>query len=481
MRNFSPVLALLAAALFSPVPGGCSGSADRAPARRVILITCDTLRADRLGVYGYARPTSPNLDAFAHDAVVFDEAYTSAPWTGPALSSLLSGKLPDEIGVPGGNRFPMPAEAVTLAEIARDAGVRTAAVVSNWVLRRPAKELGDAGVAQGFEDFDDTMTTKEGNRDAWERTAPATTDAAIAWLEREARADQPFFLWVHYQDPHGPYLPPPEMLARFERPPTDEPPLGLGDTHKGHHFLPAYQAIDGERRPEVYRARYDAEIATFDQSLGRLLDWLRAKAWVDDALIVVSADHGESLGEHEYWFCHGENVWREVVRVPLVVRFPKGARHVASEARDGYARVGALAGHLDLWPTILEALGLEGPPNRGTSLFAEHLPEGRVNTQTFGVPGSPQRWTAVSDGRRRLVIEGHLPPRLFDVASDPGETRDLASSSPQEVAELAALGQRFVATHASKPLDPARQKGGEREQHALEKLGYTDGDEHDAR
>src|SRR6185436_46435 len=205
------------------------------------------------------------------------------------------------------------------------------------------------------------------SRDVYERLAPATTDAALGWLEeRKAAGEDRFFLWVHYQDPHGPYRPPAELEARFERAATDEAELAAGTTQRGLGQIPAYQVHDSERRPEPYRARYDAEIAYFDEHLGRLLDWLRASDWLIDALVVFTADHGESLGEHGYWFCHGENLHREVVRVPLVVRFPEGSAHVRGEPG---SRIASPSGHMDLWPTIVAAFGASPGECRGLSLF----------------------------------------------------------------------------------------------------------------
>jgi len=451
---------------------GCS----RAPAatpRRVILVTCDTLRADRLGAYGYARPTSPNLDAFAKDGVVFDEAYTTIPITGPALSALFTGLLPDELGLAGGNAFLLGAQATTLAEVLRAAGVRTGAVVSNWVLRAPAPEQGDVGLKQGFEHYDDRMQTREGVRDSFERLAADTTDAALRWLDaRKAKAEDPLFLWVHYQDPHGPYRPAPEMLTGLERPLTDEPELALGTTRFGKGQLPRYQDVDGERAPERYRIRYDGEVRTFDAHFGRLVAWLKSNGWYDDALVVFTADHGESLGEHDYWFCHGENVHREEVRVPLVVKYPRGATRPKAE------RVRELATHLDLWPTVLEAFALPPRPNRGTSLLVATLPAERVATQVVREPRAPDRWFAATDGRWRLVQQGAEAPRLFDVAADPFEARDLASAEPARVDELARRAQRFVADHANAPIAPARLLPTSENQRALQHTGYTDDDEH---
>src|SRR5204863_7160713 len=139
--------------------------------------------------------------------------------------------------------------------------------------------------------------------------APATTDAALAWLDQRT-SDAPFFLWVHFQDPHGPYTPPADCMAALARPVTAEPDLKVGKDERGRGVLPLYQVVDDERRPEIYRQRYDAEIAFFDRELGRLLDGLRSRGVLAHALLVFSADHGESLGEHGYYFSHGQNLQR---------------------------------------------------------------------------------------------------------------------------------------------------------------------------
>ncbi|HZM00764.1 MAG TPA: sulfatase, partial [Planctomycetota bacterium] len=409
-----------------------------APAERVILITCDTLRADRLGCYGYDRPVSPNLDAFARQATLYESAWSSAPLTSPALSSLMTGLLPQELGVTDDNRQFMPASVETLAEAVSAAGLPTGAVVSNWVLRRPDPADGDVGLPQGFDEFDDRMTHREANRRKFfDRLAPETADAAIAWLEQRLAADEErFFLWVHFQDPHGPYTAPDEYVQELARPPDDEPPLRLGSSGKGFGQLPKYQALGDERRPSVYRDRYDAEIRYFDEHVGRLLQWLSERGLTDDALIVVTADHGESLGEHDFWFCHGENVHREVVRVPLIVRFPRRAPGAGPAAG---ARRSELVGHLDLFPTVLAALGLPPRPLRGRSLLEPAAPPGRVLSQGLGAPGDPKEWHGLTDGRWHLVVQAGQPPRLYDLESDAKEQRDVAGEQAQRVAELERL------------------------------------------
>ncbi len=457
-------------AVLALVSASCSQETPASPARRVILITCDTLRADHLGAYGYPSPTSPEVDAFARDSILFDAAYSTSPWTGPSLSSLMTGRLPDEIGVPGGNRFPLPAAAVTLAEIVRDAGIATGAVVSNWVLRRPGAAHGDAGVAQGFQHFDDDMRSREANREKnFERVSPDTAQAAIDWLEtQKSSGTDRFFLWVHFQDPHGPYTPPAEIAREFLPEPTGEQPLTAGTTQKGKGQLPSYQRIDEKLDPAFYRAQYDAEIRYFDQGFGALVAWLRASNWYDDALIVFTADHGESLGEHDYWFCHGENVHREQVRVPLVVHYPKASRRPS-------ARVETLVSHLDLWPTILEAFALPPRPNRGVSLFRDEVPRDRIAVHTLGLPGAANRWEGITSDRLRCVIEGREPPRLYEI-SDRLEADDLAARLPERVADLLQARQTFLSSHVAPTLDAQEMRAGADDEHALKKLGYTDGD-----
>ncbi len=433
---------------------GCSArepGLPRVQAARVILITCDTLRADRLGLYGYPRPTSPALDAFARESVVFEEAYSAAPWTQPAVSSLMTGRAPEEIGVVPGNVRRIGPDVETIAERFAARGIATAAVVSNLLLKRvepPPGVQGPIGVSQGFGHYDDRMLSKESVRKLPERVASDTTAAAIEWLDsRGARAKEPFFLWVHYQDPHGPYTPPAEQAREFDQPVRDPTQLPLGKSMRGKDQIPLYQALDDERRVDVYRDRYDAEIRTFDRALGRLLAELEQRGLYEDALIVFSADHGESLGEHGYWFCHGENLHREVVRVPLVVRFPGGDGRGVEPGADGVRRVATIASHYDLWPTMLGALDIAPGPSRGLALLEpQRLPLERAVVQDFQ-PLEQARWWAVSDGRYRLVWSADNPAgRLFDIRSDPEERNDLANEDPARVRAMQAAHARWVST-----------------------------------
>ena len=438
----------------------------------MILISCDTLRADHLGVYGYDRPTSPRLDAFARECVVFEEAYSCAPMTQPAVSSLLTGRLPSEVGTTPGNIDVMPAEVTTLAERLSGQGLATAAVVSNFVLRRPPAAQGDVGVQQGFAHFDDEMESGEAIRaHVKERIAADTTDAALAWLDQRPGDD--FFLWVHYQDPHGPYTPPEEYAAMF-RGPGSEARLEVGPNQFGDGVLPLYQLLGQERDPAVYTDLYDAEIRYFDTELGRLLDGLEAQGLLDGALVIFTSDHGEALGEHDYWFCHGESVYREVVRVPLLVRWPDGTGTADQGELDagGQRRRRDVASHLDVVPTILHALDLHDPGARGITLL-EPAPDGaRVLPQDlYPQPGTGKvEWHAASDGTHRLIWgPWDKSARLFDISEDPGEASDLAQARARRAQALHTLRDAFIK-------DVETIQGGDAgiSKEDLQALGYAD-------
>jgi len=451
---------------------GCAEGPDPAPrgaARRVLLVTCDTLRPDRLSLYGYERTTSPRLDAFAREALVFENAWACAPHTSPALSSLMTSRWPDEIGMAGGNRMLMPAQVVTLAERLREAGVGTAAVVGNWTLRAPRPEDGDVGLAQGFALYDDRMGARELNRETWERRAAATTDAALEALAA-LPAGAPQFLWVHYQDPHGPYTPPPGDAARFARAEPGPRRLPIGRDHGGLAQIPAYQALDGETRVDVYLDRYDAEVHYFDRELGRLLDALAARGALDDALVLFTADHGESLGERDVWFAHETHVFGEQVRVPLVLRPPGGVE-------DGPRRIATPVSHLDVAPTVLDAFGLDRLAGRGHSLLRP-LPDGdeRLLVQTLHDPSAPEGWLGLTRGRWRLIVTGR-EHRLFDLARDPGERHDVAPEHPDVVrALLDAYARRRRRAPAPPVPRGVDRHMDEQTRRALRALGYL-GDE----
>ncbi len=318
------------------------------PPRDVLLITVDTLRADHLSSYGFELATSPNIDALAAHSALFERAVAASSSTAPSHASILTSLYPRQHSIGYRNGDTRLEGAVTLAELLRARGYATAAFVGNAVLRRRI------GLDRGFDTYDDELPEPEASRPlVFERRARQTTERALAWL---ARAEEPFFLWVHYQDPHGPYDPPDGYADTFapERDP-DEPPLPRLESSLATGGIPAYQALPGLTRASEYRARYADEIRYADHWIGELL----ASPRLRDAIVVFTADHGESLGEGGHYFMHGTTTLPPEAHVPLLVRAPGVAP----------ARIATTVSHVDIAPTILELAGVPAPSGmRGVAL-----------------------------------------------------------------------------------------------------------------
>jgi arylsulfatase len=317
----------------------------------VLLVVVDTLRADRVGSYGYDADTTPHLDALAARSVVFERALAASTLTAPSHASLMTSRWVNEHGIGTGNGISRLDGETTLASVLSAAGFETAAFVSNFVIRR------QTGLDAGFDVYDDELPAAETNRPNYrERRAAETTQRALAWLG--GRGERPVFLFVHYQDPHGPYAAPKPWDERFpELLLTSERLLEPMSRQRGRHGIPAYQAQPGERRPSAYRRRYAQEIAYFDAEFGRLLAALEARG--RPLVVAVTADHGESMGEAGYWFQHGHASTPDLARIPLVLEAPGLAP----------ARRGELVHHVDLMPTLLELAGVEAPQGlRGIAL-----------------------------------------------------------------------------------------------------------------
>jgi arylsulfatase A-like enzyme len=289
----------------------------------VILYLVDTLRADHLGLYGYGRDTAPALSLFARDSVVFDTAIASSSWTKPSVASLFTSLPPGEHGCV---QFytPLDPSLVTLAERLRDGGYVTGAVVANRLVH--AK---DARFDQGFTYFTSPPEPQH---------AAEAVDEALRFLD--ARRGLPTFLYVHALDPHSPYAPPPPFNRRFGPAPT--------------RARPAAEPHDYRRPADLARivAQYDGEIAYGDHEFGRFVRELKARGLYDDALIVFLSDHGEEFLDHGDWV-HGQGLYDELVRVPLVVKYPRN-RHAGR-------RVASQVQLVDVLPTVLKSQGLPLP------------------------------------------------------------------------------------------------------------------------
>lgn len=302
---------------------GIAPAAERDASRpNVLFITVDTLRADHLSCYGYAWKTSPRIDLMAREGVVFERAYTTIPLTGPAHFSMFTSRYPQEHGARrNGVAMPSDRELVILPQLLRAHGYRTAGFISSWVLTGRLTHIDE-----WFDHYDEDLTRSYQlfNSSRW---AEDVTPKVVDWLERNGKGDQPFFLFVHYFDPHSPY----NFRTDFEVK-TRNPKAG------------PQTPVTDEKIRERYRD-YDSEIAYTDHHLGQLFDALDKQGLRESTLVVLTSDHGESLGEHDY-VGHGRHLYENIVRVPLVMRLP--GKMAAGK------RVKTPVSILDLAPTVVD-------------------------------------------------------------------------------------------------------------------------------
>jgi arylsulfatase A-like enzyme len=423
-------IAALAVASCAPAPA--------TPRPNVVVLVMDTTRADRCSINGYARPTTPSLEAFAKDAVNFRQAWSPTGWTPPAHASLFTGLRPEHHGLlPGRNRF-LDVVHTTLAERLFNAGYATACFTNN------PNVSPESGLTRGFA-LSDLRYLDDSRPYPWSR---ATHEAALAWAVEQGRRGTPFFLFVNDLEPHLPYTPPAgdeaEMLR--ERP----APAVLADARAfGPPRTIAYCARAAELDDAYMRTLsdlYDAEIRALDREIGSLFDGLRNAGLWDHTMVVVVGDHGEMLGEH-HQVAHQFSLYRAVRHVPMVVRWPG--------ASDGGRVVDSVVRLEDLFPTVLEACGLPVPEDIDGASLAHGL-EGRVArairgdaTSTLseaekafpGIDLEPMkaRTDAVFDGRFHLIASADGRTELYDVTADPDESRNLAGERPADVQRLEAL------------------------------------------
>jgi choline-sulfatase len=425
MRN---VLLCGALAASLAVPGCRQASAPAAGSARpdVLFITIDTLRADHLGAYGHATAVTPTLDALAARGVRFPTAIAHVPLTGPSHASMLTGLTPIGHGVRDNGGYVVPAEVKTAAEEFARAGYRTAAFVSGFPLDRRF------GFNRGFATYDDHLPRGNDPRRTpyVERSADATTDAALRWLGAAPASPAPFFLWLHYYDPHAPYEPPGDLAARFRAAP------------------------------------YDGEVAFVDAQIGRLLRDLEGRGTLARTLILATADHGEGLGEHGEG-THGLFVYDSTLKVPWIMAGP-GVRAGAVPS--------TVARGIDVLPTLLDHAGLpipdglegrslrpaaEGKPMPDAPVYAESV----YAEREFG-------WAplfALRTSRYKLVEAPR--PELYDLQADAGEATNRMAQEPARAEELRAKLKGLLA----RPARAAAAKVDAVTAERLAALGYLGG------
>jgi arylsulfatase A-like enzyme/Tfp pilus assembly protein PilF len=391
----------------------------------LLVVTIDTLRADRIGAYGYQAAETPSLDRLAARGARFAHAQSAVPLTGPSHATIFTGTYPPVHGVRDNVTFSLGASRPTLAALLKARGYRTAAFVAAYPV------AADFGFARGFAEFHEDLHESPVPGQGAERPGNEVADQVIAWLEKPAPG--PFFAWVHLYDPHAPYAPPAPYRERFAG------------------------------RP------YDGEIAFADAQVGRILDALARTGHERDTVVVALSDHGESLGEHGER-THALLIHEATQHVPLIVAGPGIAPRVVPD------RVGTV----DVLPTALRLLGVEPPAglsgrDLGPALAGRALaPQPLYSESLFGRLNC--RWAAlrgITDGDWKLVRGA--TSELFDLAADPSESKDRSASEPERLARLetvlaAALRTMAPAGDTARPVAIAPEQ-----EERLRSLGYAAG------
>ena len=397
-----------------------TGPAPPAPPRHLLVVTIDTLRADRVGAYGYERARTPHLDALAADGLRAVRAYATAPVTLPSHASMLTGRYPPGHGARH-NGVAMGEGVPTLATVLKAAGFATGAFVSAFPLDRRF------GLAAGFDVYGDRWARRPDGRPADERPGQLTVDEALAW--RGTTGGRRTFLWVHLFEPHAPY----------------------GDAASG--------------RP--LRDRYDDEVAEADRHLGRLLEGLGPER--ASTLVVVAADHGEAFGEHGE-IGHSVFVYDTTLQVPLILQGPRAPR----------GRLLAPVSLVDVAPTVLDWLGVPAPAMDGQVLAPDSgpAPAGASPRELYAETMAPFEdfgWSplrAVRAGFTKYILAP--TPELYDTEADAGETENLAPARQADAARLKAAVAAFASpAGAAAPAPPGGLTPEDRRR--LQSLGYLGG------
>lgn len=407
-------------------------------APNVVLLSVDTLRADFLGCYGCAWDISPNIDRLAEKSLVFENACCETPLTAPSFAAMFTSRYPRMVGVTR-NGMRVAGDARVFTELFREAGYYTFAVQSNWTLRARM-----SGLDRGFDLYEDALDRRRWGIFNGERAAEEVTETALKVLG-ERPPDKPFFAWIHYSDPHGPY--------RYHA-----------------EYSPVKRGLRDMERKERVRVKYASEVAYADHHIGRLLE-----ALPEDTRILFVADHGESLYEHDY-LGHGRYLYQDGLHVPLMIHAPGVTA----------GRTPAPVEVMDVGPTLLALAGL--PPAGfalGKNLLSDAIPANRPRfMETYGgavphVPGakallnntSPTYQAVIQEGWKLIRADDH-PPALYHLPQDPGETRPVREDTAERSQKLGELLDHWNTAHPKGQETVAELQKEDLE--ALQALGYVE-------
>ncbi|MCP5101759.1 MAG: sulfatase-like hydrolase/transferase [bacterium] len=452
-KNTALLLLIIVTAAVSP---NCKEKNAVPSGPNIILVTIDTLRADHLSSYGYHRETSPFIDGIADRSLVFKNAYATSSWTAPSMASIFTGLYPRRHGVLHGvahgaegavvdqemlsPRFP------TIAKILKTAGYTTFGVSSNGHVSR------GTGFAGGFDYF----------KTHWFMKCPVPNNTVKKWLKHIRKAPR-YFLWMHYFDPHNPYTPRMPWVkaytmasgsyGKWTREPMVNPKEYIEDTRKDGNALNTL--ID----------RYDSEINYCD---GYIKDLLELLAPDDNTLIIITSDHGEAFLEHDQ-LLHGATLFDEVIRVPLLIKLPGKGTTGKTITRPVSNR--------DIFSTIVDIAGLE---------TAEKIPGNSLFPLATGNAAVPAQWPiyyeldwvgfgkAVRSGDWKLIIDGREEKKrfLFDMRSDPAESRNLVEERSEEAKRLESLLKNWLTAHPQFKAKKIKRAVGKEQEDKLKSLGY---------
>jgi len=418
----------------------------------VVLISADTLRADRLGTYGYGRDTSPALDAFADEAILFEDVTAQAPWTLPSHMSMFTGLYPFRHGVVDGESKLSDA-AVTLADILHENGYTTVAFTGGGYVSR----------SYNYHRFD-VFNQKGG-------TAGRNFDAMIEWLRQSS--SRPFFLFWHDFQVHCPYVPDspndlfsdPKYDGIVDLEPNANDPLCADDDRPscrnkcGAYFQKIYDRMDA-KDTEYVRDKYDGEVRQLDAKIKRILETLRERGLEEDTVVAFTSDHGEALVERGQ-VGHGV-MYQPVLRVPLILRIPG----------TGASRVHKPVELVDVMPTLLEAVGISAPEGVDGDSLLPPGKQGREDATIFSEDYLRGGRFALRSGRFKMIWDDRRGGfELYDIREDPGETTDLSDRRPELASRLRAELKARMRKGRAAQSEGAQVDEATRKQ--LEALGYA--------
>ena len=443
--------------------------------RHVILISIDTLRADRLGCYGHPFVQTPNIDGLAAEGILFEQHISAAPTTLNSHTSLMTGTWPHTHGT-ARNGFVVNERNVMLAEVLQSSGFTTAAFIGAYPLH------SRFAFGQGFDHYDEAFDIKVGDDpvDQNQRTAESVTNSALGWIRRER--PERMFLFIHYFDVHAPYTPPApyDRMYRSDDLAVDG---SIAQLYAMREFL-KNNPTGLKAENAAMDALYCGAISYTDEQIGRLLDGLGKMGLLEHSLIVLTSDHGEAMAEHWEIWDHGRTTYESTIRTPLIIRQP-GSRGAGTRTRQ-------LVSNIDVMPTILDRLGVDHPARVEGVSFARVLDEQKMTPRGAVFAEATKPWTrayeddpvwtnarkcrAIREGRWKLIYQptGGIT-ELYDLKNDPNEKQNLLSGavSPEIRRVVEGMKERLAAWGRS--ADPLSSHFDDTPQNieALKALGYT--------